>query len=66
MKNNLVCPDDCEYKDFDYYMPDGARIDFCTLDRGTEEPLKETEWNSGKFKRTKFCRKIKFIEGDKK
>lgn len=31
MKISLECPNDCEYKDFDYFMPDGTRIDYCIL-----------------------------------
>jgi hypothetical protein len=54
MKNELICPDDCEYKIFDYWN------EFCTLHMGIEEDLEKTD--SGKFKRTEFCKRIKFLE----
>ena len=59
-KFKINCPSNCEYKDFDYSLY--GRIDFCTLEYGIEETLEETKLNSGKFKRTEFCKKTKFLE----
>ncbi len=53
-KSKINCPDDCPYRIFDYWK------DFCTLHRGVEEDLEKAD--DRKFKRTEFCKRIRFLE----